>query len=1434
MSLRQPTSTLDSPFAAWLSSLTTGDSDRRSSSSQQREPTADVSAESTSAGLVHRCVVVQKDQLGFGFTVCGERVKLVQNVRPGGAAVKAGVQEGDRIIKVNGQLVSSMSHQEVVKLIKSGTYVALTLQGPPPSVLLEPLPSDLTSNQRTNMSGEPLPPPPPPLPSGPSGTPSQRITGPKPLQDPVVQKHASQILRKMLEQEEAELQDLLDQQLRNPSPSLEERIESAKRRAHQVRVKIQQDVDGTRSESVASYVLAGGHLSMDSSEGDIEAFESPHSSPSLPFRTPHHRLQSSDTHALPDMSGKAQIISPEDEDEDEDGYALNEMDGPFQDIELLKSRPAHMMVFMRYIFTQLLDPNPLLFYLSVEAYLGSTPKDARGLAPQICSHFLDPDAPLKIKVREEYLTDIESRLHAQEDIRGPLSELQQQVLPDIQELIQDYRNKQMMGLGSLFGEGDLHLLDGDPLKEKQVVDRQVTALWEILSNHEEDRSSPLASAVLLYLRHSGIKLRDSKVFPSLSVEKEKWLAFLKSKKLTSTKDKKDGEDKKRNPILKYIGKPRNMSQSTFHVPLSPSEVRPGSVKNIIQQFENHSDTPGEEGGDAADPQRLSSSSLGEEGKDGMDSPMVSVRLARSESLKAHGEGRRRGTGSGGDSVPRSRSDVDMEDCGEEQDQQGLRPLQHSASSSASSSSARSLENPTPPYTPRSRRRSVDSPLALLPDAAALEDDVCDGQHWQETVPPHLLAALSPKEVDRQAVIYELFTTEVSHLRTLRVLDKVFFQKLRLVLNSEELACIFPNLPQVYELHASLCEDMKKRRETPVVQDIGDVMVARFEGVAGNEFQEQSSLLCCQQSQALELIKNKKRKDPRFTQIIQECETSPQCRRLQLKDLLVSEMQRLTKYPLLLDQIIKHTEAESSDLPSLQHAQACCRAILQAVNEDVRRTEHRQRLVQYQRRLDAAPQFKSLDLTTKRMIHEGPLMWKISKDKQIEIQALLVSDYLVLFQKSPDDRLQLRYPSRWLGGGGGVGGGDSKTSFSPLVKLNSLLVRPVATDNKALYIISTTESQIYELVAGSSSEKNTWKDLLEKAISAAGGSSHINHRSFHLPSSSLCSPVPNSSDATEVNSMVEPSDSMETQSSIDDNTPADLSVATNSHEAEEGSVAQAALQDIETLRQLILQDLDEDGWSHNSDNTPTNEMTNRRSLVMESQQPECLETVLNFSTEEAEPKEAPPTDTRQPSFQVVRKAVVAGPSASVPDGITDDVSLLSNHSSESRGVAKVQGNTFYLVMPSEQGESITDDFDDPPTPTASHFPQPEEEVMSQQTQPEEEVPAGCPEFRQSETMQLEEGKETSLSQAGTQRHIIKNADEIFITIEALMNKLHKLKEIEMAHHKLLESLRDPSFSLKSEDRQCRSATVSRTPSMDGSSGEGKEGIPAETKILSTGF
>lgn len=94
------------------------------------------------------------------------------------------------------------------------------------------------------------------------------------------------------------------------------------------------------------------------------------------------------------------------------------------------------------------------------------------------------------------------------------------------------------------------------------------------------------------------------------------------------------------------------------------------------------------------------------------------------------------------------------------------------------------------------------------------------------------------------------------------------------------------------------------------------------------------------------------------------------------------------------------------------------------------------------------------------------------------------------------------------------------------------------------------------------------------------------------------------------------------------------------------------------------------------------------------------------------------------------------------------------------------------MPTEQGESATEDPDDPPTPTASHFPQPLEEVTLPQTQPDEDAPTCGP--KQTEDMQLEQEEEMSQSQPTHHSHVIKNVDEIFHTIEGLMSKLRQLK------------------------------------------------------------
>ncbi|CAO2598649.1 Rho guanine nucleotide exchange factor 11 [Lemmus lemmus] len=1427
-----------------LSSL--GDSTpERMSPSHHRQP-SDTSE--TTAGLVQRCVIIQKDQHGFGFTVSGDRIVLVQSVRPGGAAMKAGVKEGDRIIKVNGTMVTNSSHLEVVKLIKSGAYVALTLLGSSPSSIgvsgLQQNPP-LAGIPRVN-SVIPPPPPPPPLP------PSQHITGPKPLQDPEVQKHATQILRNMLRQEEKELQvrSLLkiDQSLLSCSSRLS--LDS-------------QEADSGLDSGTERFPSVSESLMNRNSVLSDPGLDSPQTSPVILARVAQHRRrQSLDAPALPpsdqgvDQSPKPLIIGPE-EDYDP-GYFNNESDIIFQDLEKLKSHPAHLAVFLRYIFSQA-DPGPLLFYLCSEVYQQTNPKDSRSLGKDIWNIFLEKSAPLRVKIPEMLQAEIDLRLRNGEDPRGVLCEAQEAVTLEIQEQISDYRSKRTLGLGSLYGENDLLDLDGDPLRERQMAEKQLAALGDILFITLLSCSAPMEFALNTYMSHAGIRLRESR--PSSTAEKaqsapdkDKWLPFFPKTKKQSSNSKKEKdvlEDKKRNPILRYIGKPKSSSQN----------IKPGSVRNIIQHFENSHQYDVPEPGT----QRLSTGSFPEDLLES-DSSRSEIRLGRSESLKGREEMKRSRKA---ENVPRSRSDVDMDAAAE------ATRLHQSASSSASSLSTRSLENPTPPFTPKMGRRSIESPnLGFCTDVILphlLEDDLGqlsdlepepDVQNWQHTVGKDVVAGLTQKEIDRQEVINELFVTEASHLRTLRVLDLIFYQRMKKenLMPREELARLFPNLPELIEIHNSWCEAMKKlREEGPIIRDISDLMLARFDGPAREELQQVAAQFCSYQSIALELIKTKQRKESRFQLFMQEAESHPQCRRLQLRDLIISEMQRLTKYPLLLENIIKHTEGGTSEHQKLCRARDQCREILRFVNEAVKQTENRHRLESYQKRLDAsalerasnplAAEFKSLDLTARKMIHEGPLTWRISKDKTLDLQVLLLEDLLVLLQRQ-EERLLLKCHSKTA-----VGSADSRQTFSPVLKLNAVLIRSVATDKRAFFIICTSElgpPQIYELVALTSSDKNIWMELLEEAVQNATkhpgaaptpihpsppgsqepayqGSTpsrvEINDSEVYRtePETKELSggPGPPQSfqekqlvaqekpeqeeDAEGLRALPHPSPSLDGENrGIRTRDPVLLALA--GPLLLEG-LADAALEDVENLRHLILCSLlpghtvkTHAAGEPEDDLTPTPSVISITShpwdpgspgqaptigdstLRLEGSQPEgedvalCSLAQLPPRTRNSGIWDSPELD-RNPeevsstepagSYKVVRKvsllpgggvgaAKVAGSKVipALPESGQSESEL-----SEVEGGAQATGNCFYVSMPSGPLDSNTEPTRTPLSPSQPHS------LPTWPTEPQHQ----------------REG-------IGDQIYLVlRDMGVIFHTIEQLTIKLHRLKDMELAHRELLKSL-----------------------------------------------
>uniref|UniRef100_A0AAZ3SPA7 DH domain-containing protein n=1 Tax=Oncorhynchus tshawytscha TaxID=74940 RepID=A0AAZ3SPA7_ONCTS len=440
------------------------------------------------------------------------------------------------------------------------------------------------------------------------------------------------------------------------------------------------------------------------------------------------------------------------------------------------------------------------------------------------------------------------------------------------------------------------------------------------------------------------------------------------------------------------------------------------------------------------------------------------RVGRSESARVDRHSSRR-RGSSRAKQSRSRSDVDL---------QAAATAAHSSPTSPHPSvdegvllpegvlPGLSLSGPTP------QQEEQDPRLLELEQ---------DPPNWREHTPPDTLKDLSKKETKRQEVINELFATEHAHVRMLSVLQTVFWKPLEReeLMTATELATIFPSLDEIIDMHYAFYEHLKKlRQHNFIVKAIGTTLLNRFGGTEGEWFQKLTSRFCSHQTWALEQLKMRQKKDPRFNSFILEAESRPQCRRLQLKDIIPTEMQRLTKYPLLLENIAKCTE-DTLEKESIQQSAECCRKILNHVNEEVKQMENLLTLKDYQRRLDTSGlkpsnelylEYKYLDLAQRRMIYEGPLTWRVTKEKTLEVQCVLLGDLLVLLQKQ-DDKMVLKCQSK-----SNIAVQEGKQMLSPIIKLDSAFLREVATDRKAFYVIFTWDSgaQIYELVAQSVGER----------------------------------------------------------------------------------------------------------------------------------------------------------------------------------------------------------------------------------------------------------------------------------------------------------------------------------------------------------------------------
>ncbi|XP_059344463.1 rho guanine nucleotide exchange factor 12 isoform X3 [Ammospiza nelsoni] len=1020
--------------------------------------------------------------------------------------MRAGVQTGDRIIKVNGTLVTHSNHLEVVKLIKSGSYVALTVQGRPPGSPQIPL---ADSDVELAAFGHMPPIMASPHSPGTSGN-AERITSPVLMgeENNIVHNQKVEILRKMLQKEQERLQDLQEEYSRTPSTRLLKEIQEAKKHIPQLQEQLSKATGCTQDGVLSSRSVSE---SLQISEGEAESGDSGSKldfsgdSPSRPNSdiadSPRSGLkeriysdESPEKAELQDTDSQCsvgsplsrvgtQIIGAEDDDFDTEQEQINGQCSCFQNIELLKSRPAHLAVLLHHVVSQF-DPAALLCYLYTDLYKQTNSKETRRVFLEFYQFFLDRAANLKVPVPEEISLELDRRrpeLLPEELHRQFIQTMQDKVCPEVQRNLEDFRQKRSMGL--TLAEGELSRLDAERLRDRNAVEKERSCAEQILAKIEEvlmtsqpleeDKSSTMQYVILTYMKHLGVKVKE----PRNLEQKRGRIGFLPKIK-QSIKKEKEGEEKgKRRGFPNILGPPRRPSRHD-------SSAIGRAMEMQKPRHPKHSPTASSV---SPEPPECSKARQSGSSSDGTDAPYAPANAMSPLAMGpfASPEGSKdsdAGVKQPGEAPPASES-MDGTPRTPNNTFEFPSPLENLQEEEGEAE--RMVDMGTP--KPFRKMDSVGFADVQSEDELYDFDMDTDPPNWQQLVSREVLMGLKPYEIKRQEVINELFYTERAHVRTLKVLHNVFYQRVTRegILSSSDKRKIFSNLEDILGLHVALNDQMKsvrKRNETSVIGQIGEDLLSWFSGAAEEKLKLATATFCSNQPFALEVIKSRQKKDSRFQTFVQDAESNPLCRRLQLKDIIPTEMQRLTKYPLLLDNIAKYTELPE-EKEKVKKAADHCRQILNHVNQAVKESENKQHLEDYQRRLDLSylkqsedpmmDEFRNLDLTKRKMLHEGPLTWKVNRDKTIDLYTLLLEDILVLLQKQ-DDKLVLKCHSKIL-----ASTADSKHTFSPIIKLNTVLVRQVATDNKAFFVISmsATGAHIYELVAQTVSEKNVWQDLI---------------------------------------------------------------------------------------------------------------------------------------------------------------------------------------------------------------------------------------------------------------------------------------------------------------------------------------------------------------------
>ncbi|KAG2139113.1 uncharacterized protein EDB93DRAFT_707815 [Suillus bovinus] len=386
--------------------------------------------------------------------------------------------------------------------------------------------------------------------------------------------------------------------------------------------------------------------------------------------------------------------------------------------------------------------------------------------------------------------------------------------------------------------------------------------------------------------------------------------------------------------------------------------------------------------------------------------------------------------------------------------------------------------------PEKKTLVISGPIVNTPVCGETGDENPSfGTSWASLVDKSALEGIPKMERRRQEAIFELISTEADYVRDLQLIVELFYSRLMGTLGEKATTVIFANIEDILLTNTTFLSVLEERQKDCrlYIDHIGDVLETHIPNM------HLYLSYCVNQHNAAKVLRSMRDSNADLATQLQRLRDDPSARNLDLSHYLLVPMQRLTRYPLLIRQILQYTDHPSTTDTSIQNvtngqplaasiqlpgdaeerknisaALKAAQKILEHVNETIREQEGRERLSEISKDLWIGQ--GHLDLTAptrhlgpRKLLKEG-VICKAKSGRKLRL--FLCSDILVLTHE----------------GGKGL--------YRVPIPLNEVQIKGSRNEREdsllRLHLAYPRGGDTIVLRATSNKEALSWKDAIERA------------------------------------------------------------------------------------------------------------------------------------------------------------------------------------------------------------------------------------------------------------------------------------------------------------------------------------------------------------------